>query len=76
MNSADCWIVLASRRRCVVSAIQRYVQDERLLRSEPVQVAVTQGVAILSGSVSNLLAKKSAVLTGSTVRSPTRRGSA
>jgi osmotically-inducible protein OsmY len=42
----------------IARAIQRHFQDERLLRSEHVQVIVTQGIANLSGSVSNLLAKE------------------
>jgi osmotically-inducible protein OsmY len=42
----------------IAQAIARHFHEEGLLRSEPVQVAVTQGVAVLSGSVSNLLAKE------------------
>lgn len=52
----------------IARAIQRHFHEEGLLRSEHVQAAVTQGVAILSGSVSNLLAKERAVGVTETIR--------
>jgi osmotically-inducible protein OsmY len=52
----------------IAHAIQRHFQDEGVLRSEHVQVAVTQGVAILSGAVSNLMAKEHAVGVTETIR--------
>jgi len=52
----------------IARATQRHFQDERLLRSEHVQVAVTQGTATLSGSVGNLLAKQRAVSVTETIK--------
>jgi osmotically-inducible protein OsmY len=44
----------------IAQAIQRHFGDESLLRAEHVQIAVKEGIATLSGSVSNLLAKERA----------------
>jgi osmotically-inducible protein OsmY len=52
----------------IAAAIQRHLLDERVLRTERVQVAVTHGIAALSGSVSNLLAKERAVSVAETIR--------
>lgn len=45
----------------IAQVIQRQFQEDSLLHSEHVQVTVAQGIASLSGSVSNLLAKNRAV---------------
>ena len=45
----------------ITRAIQRHLQEDAVLRSEHVQAAVTEGVAVLGGSVSNILAKERAV---------------
>jgi osmotically-inducible protein OsmY len=52
----------------ISQAIQRHFQDEGVLRAEHVQVAVAQGIASLSGSVSSLLAKERAVRVTETIK--------
>ncbi len=52
----------------IAKAIQRHFQDERLLRPAHVQVAVAQGIASLSGSVGNLLAKDRALAVTESIR--------
>ena len=52
----------------ITKAIQRHFQEERLLRSEHVQVAVKQGIATISGSVTNLGAKKRALRVTQTIK--------
>ena len=52
----------------ITKAIQRHFKEERLLRSEHVQVAVKQGIATISGSVTNLGAKKRALRVTQTIK--------
>jgi len=52
----------------IAKAIQRHFQEEGLLRAEHVRVAVTQGIATLSGSVRNLLAKERVLSVTETIR--------
>ena len=52
----------------IAQAIQRHFQDVGPLRSEHLQVSVTNGVAMVSGSVGNLLAKERAIGIAETVR--------
>ncbi len=49
-------------------AIDRHFRDESLLRSQHVDVAVTQGIATLSGSVGNILAKQRALAVADTIK--------
>lgn len=52
----------------IAKAIQRHFQEEALLRSEHVLASVAQGIASLSGSVGNLLAKERAVRVTETIK--------
>jgi osmotically-inducible protein OsmY len=49
-------------------AIDRHFRDESLLRREHVAVAVTQGIATLSGAVGNILAKERALAVAETIK--------
>jgi osmotically-inducible protein OsmY len=50
------------------NAVRRHFQEEGLLRAEHVQVSVAQGIATLSGSVTNLLAKERVLSVTETIR--------
>lgn len=52
----------------IAHAIERHWKDDGALRAEHVQVAVTQGIASVSGDVSSLLAKERAVAVTETIR--------
>jgi osmotically-inducible protein OsmY len=52
----------------IAQAIERHFQDEALLRSKQVKVAVTQGIATISGTVDNLLAKERALHVAETIK--------
>ena len=52
----------------VAQAIQRHFHEEGLLRAEPLHVAVTQGVAVLTGSVRDITAKDRAVRVAESIR--------
>jgi osmotically-inducible protein OsmY len=52
----------------IAKAIGRYMLDDGALRGEHVNVAVAQGIATLSGSVGNLLAKKHSLRVAEMVR--------
>ena len=52
----------------ITRAIERHFQDEALLRSEHLQAKVTLGIATLSGSVGNLMAKERALAVTETIR--------
>ena len=52
----------------ITHAIERHMQDERVLRPAHVRVAVTQGIASLSGQVDSLLAKERSVAVAETIK--------
>lgn len=52
----------------VASAIRRYVAEDEILRGQAVQVAVTQGIATLTGSVTTYVARERASKLAGTIR--------
>ncbi|HEY3816410.1 MAG TPA: BON domain-containing protein [Polyangiaceae bacterium] len=52
----------------VAAAIERHFKDEAPLRSQVVRVDVTQGIATLSGSVGDILAKERALKVAETIK--------
>ncbi len=54
--------------RDIAQAIRRYMKKDSVLRSEHVEVVVTQGIAKLTGLVASLLAKEHAVRVAETIK--------
>ncbi|CAN5807394.1 hypothetical protein BH11MYX4_BH11MYX4_00970 [soil metagenome] len=52
----------------ITQAIRRHMQEDQALRSEQVQVGVSDGICTLSGSVGNLLAKERALRVAESIR--------
>lgn len=52
----------------ITRAIERHLQDERVFRTKPVHVAVTQDIANLTGQVESLVAKERAVAVAETIK--------
>ncbi len=52
----------------IAQAVRRYMQEDNALRAEHVQIGVIQGIATISGSVGNMLAKERALHVTETIR--------
>jgi osmotically-inducible protein OsmY len=52
----------------IAEATRRHMDEDGVLRTQHVKVVVTQGIAALSGTVADLLAKKRATAVAETIR--------